>query len=134
MMRRVNTLVVAAAVALLTAALASAHDLSPKPERELVRIQGYRSPAPAGNQVDRELKLVVLGQPLPFAATEWRTFAFYEATGAPTPAEPAQISLQGERALLHRITSARPEQRITLLAERRPGSADLFVLTVDLCP
>ena len=58
MMRRVNTLVVAAA-ALLAAASASAHDLSPKPERELVRIQGYRSPAPAGNQVDRELKLVV---------------------------------------------------------------------------
>jgi hypothetical protein len=131
-MWRVSTLIVVAAA--FVPVVASAHDLSPKPERELVRIQGYRAPAPAGNQVDRELKLVVLGQPMQFAATEWRTFAFYDATGAPTPAEPTQMTLQGERALLHRITSARPEQRITVLAERRPGSADLFVLTVDLCP
>jgi hypothetical protein len=84
--------------------------------------------------VVREVTFLVLGQQLRFAATEWRSFAFFDPAGAPTPAEPAQLTLQGERPVLHRIASARPDQRITILAERRPGSPDMFVLTVDLCP
>ena len=102
--------------------------------RELVRIQGYKAPAPAGVDVSRELTLVVLGQQVRFAASEWRTFAFFDPTAMTPAPEPAQIMLQGERPLLHSITTARPDQRITILAEHRPGSADVFVLTVDLCP
>ena len=82
----------------------------------------------------REVALVVLGQPERFAASDWRTFAFFDPHAAPTPAEATQITLQGERSLLHAIVTARPDQRITILAERRPGSADAFVLTVDMCP
>jgi hypothetical protein len=123
----------ALAVALATTA-AGAHDLPPKVVRELVRIQGYRASAPQAAQVVRELPLVVLGQQMRFAATEWRVFAFHDQTAKPTLADSAQLTLQGERAQLHSIASARPDQRITILAERRSGSSDLFLLSVDLCP
>jgi len=117
----------------LAAAPAAAHNLTPQPVRELLRIQGYKAPAPHGTPAGREVVLIVLGQQVRFAASEWRTFAFFES-GQPTPAEPAQVALQGERPLLHSITAARSDQRITILAERRPGSPDVFVLAVDLCP
>jgi hypothetical protein len=113
---------------------AHAHETAPPQQvRELVRMQGYRTPAPQGSQVARELTLVALGRQVRFAATEWRVFAFNDPTTKPRP-DPPQVTLQGERALLYSITSARTDQRITVLAERRPGSADLFVLSVDLCP
>jgi hypothetical protein len=128
-------LVGAATLAVVFAAGAvAAHDVAPQPVRELLRIQGFKAPAPAGVTVDREVALVVLGQSVRFAATDWRTFAFFDPKAAPTPAEPPQVMLQGERALLHSIVAARPDQRVTILAERRPGSVDAFVLTVDLCP
>jgi hypothetical protein len=38
------------------------------------------------------------------------------------------------RDLLARYAAAGPEQTVTILAEHRPGSSDLFVLTLDLCP
>ena len=122
------------AVVVLTARAAVAHDVAPQPVRELIRMQGFKAPAPAGVQVAREVALVVLGQTVRFAASDWRTFAFFDPHAAPTPAEAPQVTLQGERSLLHSIVTARPDQRITILAERRPGSADAFVLTVDMCP
>jgi hypothetical protein len=98
----------AAALAIaLTAGPAAAHNPEPKVVRELVRTQGYRAPVPQGAQVVREVTLVVLGQQMRFAATEWRVFAFYDATGSPTPVEPAQLTLQGDRSELHPISSAR---------------------------
>jgi len=130
----------AAAVGLVAATLTfiatavAAHDLAPKSVRELVRAQGYKAPAPQGTVAAREIDVVVLGRQLRFVATEWRTFTTAEkAPPSPRP-EPSRVALQGERPLLHRVTSARPDQRITILAERRPGSSDLFVLAVDLCP
>jgi hypothetical protein len=128
--RRLGALV----LALTVVDPAIAHTFAPEPIRELVRIQGYRAPAPSGVQVDREVVFVVLGQPVRFAASEWRAFSFSDSAGKPPAPEPAQVMLQGERALLHRISSARPDQRVTLLVERRPGSVDVFVLAVDLCP
>jgi hypothetical protein len=123
---------------LLSAVLAgmpvAAHELPKHPVRELLRIQGFRAPAPAGVTVARELTVIVLGQPVRFAANEWRSFAFFDATGEPTPVEPATVTLQGERQLLRKVTTARPDQRITILAERRPGQVDLFVLSIDRCP
>ena len=77
---------------------------------------------------------VVLGQPVRFAVTEWRVFAFFDSSAQTPSPEPTQLLVQGERPMLHSITAARADQRITILAERRPGSADLFVLAVDLCP
>lgn len=126
-----------AGAALLLAAplIARGHDMSALTQRELVRLQGYRAPAPGGVEVERALKLVVLNETLNFAANEWRVFSLQEAKNAPrTPAEPEQLILQGERALLRRVVTAHADQRITILAERRPGGGDLFLLSVDLCP
>jgi hypothetical protein len=97
-------------------------------------MQGYRPAAPEGMPLAREMTLVVLGQQLRFAATDWRVYAFADTPDLPPREEPPQAMLQGDRAVLHGIIAARPDQQITVLAERRPGSADLFVLTVDLCP
>jgi hypothetical protein len=104
------------------------------PPPESARRQGYKAPAPSGVQVDREVVFTVLGQPIRFAANEWRAFSFSETPGRPPAPEPPQMALQGERALLRRISTARSDQRISLLAERRPGSVEVFVLAVDLCP
>jgi hypothetical protein len=114
------------------AAPAAAHNVAPQPVRELLRIQGYRAPAPAFVTDAHEVVLTVLGQPISFAATDWRSFVFAE--GAPPTSTPAPVTLQGDRPMLHAITMARTDQQITILAERRPGATDVFVLTVDLCP
>jgi hypothetical protein len=121
-------------VALLLATPAPAHTFKAHPVRELVRMQGYRAPAPQGVTTARDMTLIVLGQQLRFAATEWTVFAFADTPDLPPREEPPQAMLQGDRAVLRGITAARPDQLVTVLAERRPGSADLFVLSVDLCP
>ncbi len=132
--RQTRRCVAVAALVVCVAGPALAHNLQPKPVRELVRVQGYRAPAPQGVDVVRETTLIVLGQQLRFAASDWRVFIYADAPPAEAIPEPDQVTLQGDRALLHPITSARPDQQITILGERRPGSHDLFVLTVDVCP
>lgn len=133
-LRRGAPAVLSALAALLLAASVAAHDMSALTQRELVRVQGYRAPAPSGVEVERQLTLVVLGESLHFAANEWRVFTLQDAKDAPTPVEPPQIILQGDRALLRRVATAHADQRVTILAERRVGGADLFLLAVDLCP
>lgn len=117
------------------AAVAHGHPVPRQATRELVRIQGYRTAeSPAGTQ--RRLQLVALGAEQPFAATDWQVFGFSETapSAEPTAAASQRFALQGSRDDLARFAAARPEQRVTLLAEHRPGSADLFVLSLDLCP
>jgi len=119
---------------LLGAALvtpAAAHDVKAPAIREMVRLQGRlgdATPAPGGSK----LTLTVLGQRLAFTADEWRIFAF--AAMEQDTTLPSAPQLVGDRSLLRRVSTARPDQRVTILAERRPGSSDLFVLTVDRCP
>lgn len=124
--------VVTGLLALLVASSAPAHDVTSHAVRELVRIQGQPGTAaiPTGS---RQVTFVVLGQRLPFAASEWRVFAFADDQTAKQPEAP-EPRLVGDRSMLRRVSTARPDQRLTILAERRPGSADLFVLAVDRCP
>lgn len=121
----------AVAGALLSLPLvAAAHPQDPVQKRELVRLQGTLRPdaeAPAG-----KLTLLALGVGHPFAATDRRVFTLNNADEAGALAE--QYALQGPRNLLARFAAARPDQTITILAEHHPGSKDLFLLTVDLCP
>ena len=128
---RPATRAAAALLALLLAAPVVAHETASRAVRELIRIQGQLGTAtpPAGGH---QLTFVALGQRLPFTAAEWRVFAF--ADSAPAAPPPAAPQLVGDRSLLRRITTARPDQRLTVLAERRPGGTDLFVLAVDRCP
>jgi len=113
-----------------------AHSVAPQTTREIIRIQGYRTTeAPA--EMRRRVIRVALGKDHPFAATDWQVFGFSDEMPAAKPtAVPAsqRFSLQGSREDLMRFATARPEQRVTLLAEHRPGSLDLFLVALDLCP
>src|SRR5262245_17835327 len=122
--------VAALAAVLLLARTSAAHEPPPRtPVREFVRLQGTVRPdgdAPAGR-----LQLTVLGAAHAFAATAHDVYGLTpEATAPPG----TSYSLQGPRPLLARFAGARPDQTVTILAEHRPGSTDLFVLALDLCP
>lgn len=123
-------LVLAAALA-AAAPFAAAHEPPKVMVRELVRLQGFRrgeGDAPAGR-----MTLRAQGVEQPFAAIDRRAFAL-TAEGAEPPKVADRYTLQGPRPLLARFADARPDQTVTILAERRPGGADLFVITIDLCP
>jgi hypothetical protein len=127
--------------AMLLAAAVTAHGHTPPrmATRELVRIQGHLTKT-ADTGVQRHLVLTALGVDHPFAATDWQVFCFSDApppggaTPRATPPTAEHFVLQGSRELLSAFAAARPQQTVTLLAEHRPGSSDLFVLTLDFCP
>jgi hypothetical protein len=124
-------LAVALVLALACGGTAAAHPTAPT-GRELVRLQGHRADGPAGTGVT-SMTVAALGVDHPFAAADVRTFGFGDSARDVAPVG-ARVVLQGARDLLQRFTSARADQRVTILAERRAGATDLFVLTVDLCP
>lgn len=111
---------------------ARAHGPEPKAEREIVRLQGYRDARPEGAAVSAQITIDVFGVEHRFLVTDWQQLGLSEPAKGGKP--DARIALQGDRATLARIGDARPGQRITLLAERRLGSTDLFILALDLCP
>jgi hypothetical protein len=115
------------------AAPAAAHDVERTVNREIVRLQGHPSSddAPADGS---EIVLVVFGEEIRFRVGDWQVFAFTTAPEPPRAGAPARLTLEGDRATLARVAEARREQRLTLLAERRPGAAEVFVLALDVCP
>ena len=122
-----------AACLVVLAAPGAAHDVTRTAIRELVRVQGHLvSP---GEIVDGDTLVVeVNGRELRMRIVDRQVFIAVGAAGRPTTPEPARMVVRGERALLSRLADARPDQRITLLGERRPGGTELFVAAVDLCP
>lgn len=132
----------ALAVALAVAAPAAAHKPSRVTAREFVRLAGSfeaaaqaKATAAPADGAARVVTLTVQGRERRFATADWQVFALVsEEEDAAPPAEPERLTLQGPRDLLGRIAGARPEQRVSILAERRPGSGELFVLAADLCP
>jgi hypothetical protein len=116
----------------MTGSIAGAHPPPKTVTRELVRLRGARRPdgdAPAGR-----MTLRAQGTEHPFAAVERQAFALLENEAEEPPKVADRYTLQGPRELLNQFTTARPNQTITILAEHRPGSTDLFLLTLDLCP
>jgi hypothetical protein len=67
-----------------------------------------------------------------FSASDLRTFGFTDVPPVEPPAG-TRFTLQGPRDLLTRSAAAKADQIVTILAEHRPGSSDLFVLTLDIC-
>jgi hypothetical protein len=117
----------------LLAGAALAHPIQPNtPARELIRLQGHRADTKAGAGVTT-MQIAALGVDHPFAATDVRTFGFGGTSGDATPVG-AHVVLQGPRDQLYKFTTARADQLVTILAERRAGGTDLFLLTIDLCP
>jgi hypothetical protein len=122
----------AVACTVLFLGLAAAHPPPRAGTRELLRIQGHRG-AVAAPSTATPLVLAALGADYPFAAADLRTFGFADVP-PPEPPPGTRFTLQGARDLLVRFAGAKPDQTVTILAEHRPGSSDLFVLTLDLCP
>ncbi len=129
-MRAWRVVAAACAALLLAAGAGRAHPPPPPLQaRELIRLQGHRRPggaAPAGR-----LELTALGRAHVFAAT---VRAAYSLTAAEATTPATRYTLQGPRPLLARFADARPDQLVTILAEHRAGSVDLFLLALDLCP
>jgi hypothetical protein len=120
----------------LVASDAAAHKPPRVTARELVRLAGSFASAASGGEAGAPSMLVtVQGRERAFRTSDWRVFALVseEARDAPVPA-PARLTLQGPRELLARLASARAEQRVAVLGERRPGGGEVFVLALDLCP
>lgn len=112
---------------------AAAHDVPRTAVRELVRLQGYVAEAGAASSGDT-VELSVLGKSRTFRIHDRQVFIAVGAAGRPTEKEAQRIVVQGARELLAKIAGAGPDQRVTLLGERRPGSPEIFVAAVDLCP
>jgi hypothetical protein len=120
-------------LAVCLAASAAAHGPEPKVGREIVRLQGYRETPPPGLEIAAVTVLSILGKEHRFHLTARQTFRLAEEEAA-APGLEDRLVLQGERETLYRIAAARPDQRVTILADHRRGGRDLFVLAVDLCP
>jgi hypothetical protein len=113
---------------------ATAHEVRPVLKREIVRIQGFRGSPPGQTPGARQVTMLAAGTESRFAITEWQTFGVEDTPHAPTPVEHDRYALQAAPNVLSRFTAARPAQRVTIFAERRPGGSDLFILALDLCP
>ena len=111
-----------------------AHEPQRLNAREIVRLAGTFGDAPAGVKNVRDVAVTVQGRERTLHASDWQVYALVVDQNAPVAPAPDRVTLQGTREDLARIANARPEQRVALLAERRPGMSELFLLAVDLCP
>jgi hypothetical protein len=111
--------------------LASAHPQTPRVLREIVRLQGYLGDPPPGVASSGEMTLVVFSERHRLRVTDWQVFGTSDV--APSEECPSELRLQGDRAQLAGIASL-AGRRITLLGERRPGSGEVFLLALDVCP
>lgn len=120
-------------VLLVPSSPVEAHRLKTPPAREVIRLQGFRAaPDPSKGVADRLMTLVVMGEPLSFHVSEWLRI---DISGAgPEERAPTTLLLQGPPETLFRLRNACADQRVTILAERRRGSSEAFVLALDLCP
>ena len=116
------------------AGAARAHEPQRLNAREIVRLAGTFGDPPAGVKSVRDVAVTVQGRERTLHASDWQVYALVVDQNAPVAPAPDRVTLQGTREDLARIANARPEQRVALLAERRPGMAELFLLAVDLCP
>jgi len=111
-----------------------AHEPSRMRTREIVRLAGWFAPPPDGTAAVRTVKIRAQGKERTLHATAWEVYALVADQQEQVATAPDDVSLQGSRADLGAVAGARPEQRVSLLAERRPGTAELFLLSVELCP
>jgi hypothetical protein len=131
-----RTAIALATLLLLGLPPAYAHGPERRAARELVRLQGYVGAEPTGAEGEYEVTVTARGVDHRFRVTEWRRFVLGDPppTAAAPERAPARLVLQADFEVLSRLAKARADQLLTLLAERRAGSSDLFVLTLDRCP
>jgi hypothetical protein len=131
---RLTAVLAALAAVALGAGGGYAHEPQRLTAREIVRLAGTFGELATGTKPVRDVAVTVQGRERTLHASDWQVYALVVDRNAPVSPPPARVTLQGTRADLGRIADARPEQRIAVLAERRPGNAELFLLAVDLCP
>jgi len=119
---------------LVAASAGLAHPPTAAAPRELVRLQGHLGTSAPDEKIVREVVLGALGKDKRFFASEWRRFALSDQPAIKLEQERPRFDVRGSRADLARLAAARPDQLVTILAEQRPGSADLFLIALDLCP
>lgn len=124
--------VLAAVLVLLASTGAVAHDAPRTAIRELVRLQGHvlEEGTPPEGEV---ITVSVNGKALAFRVDERQVFIAVGAAATSTTAPPTEVVVRGQRELLARLANATPEQRVTLLGERRPGASEIFLAAVDVC-
>lgn len=136
--RSVVTVVAVTVLAALTGALrpasSDAHEPSRMRTREIVRLAGWFGVPPAGASVVREVAVTAQGKARTLHATDWQVYALVAEQKEQVAPAPESVVLQGARADIAAVAGARPEQRVSILAERRPGVGELFLLAVELCP
>ena len=123
---------VATWMAILGSTDVAAHDAPRTAVREMVRLQGYRV-EPGVDASDTIVSLRVQDEVLRFRIEDRQIFVAVAASGRISAPEPRDLTLRGPRELLARVRGAGPEQRVTLLGERRPGGRELFLAAVDVC-
>jgi len=124
---------VVVALVVISAPAALAHDTPRTAVREIVRLQGHFEVEPAAGTGD-VVELSVLGKARSFRVGDRQVFITVGAAGLVGSGDPRRIVVRGARELLVRLAAATPEQLVTLLGERRPGSSEVFLAAVDLCP
>lgn len=124
---------VLAAFLVLFASTGIARSSETRSARSFVRLQGHSVASPAEALAPDEMVLSARGVEHRFRVTDRRRFELGQAMVPPTR-ERDRLTLQGDFDVLARFAKARPDQQMTILGEQRPGSGDLFILTLDLCP
>ena len=132
--RGLHVVLAALAGVALAAGGVRAHEPQRLSAREIVRLAGTFGELPAGTKPVRDVAVTVQGRERTLHASDWQVYALVVDQNAPVAPAPDRVTLQGTREDLARIANARPDQRVSLLAERRPGMGELFLLAVDLCP
>ena len=120
-------------LALLLASGLHAHEMKPR-GREIVRLQGHVAPEGSEQPAADTVTISILGQRHQLRAASWRLFRLAGDADDDESGRPATVTLHGDRATLRRLAAARADQVVTILAERRSGATDLFLLTLDFCP
>jgi hypothetical protein len=130
----VAAVVVAFVAGTLRPATVHAHEPSRMRTREIVRLAGWFGPPPPGASVAREVAVSAQGKARTLHATDWQVYALVAEQKEQVAPAPESVVLQGARADIAAVAGARPDQRVSILAERRPGTGELFLLAVELCP
>lgn len=104
----------------------------PRAAREIVRVQGtvHAIGLACTNEITT---LDILNRNIQFCASETRRIAVTTTDVSPNHTFPTRYSVQGERSELARILAAKAGERLTILAEWRPGRSDLFLIALDVC-
>ena len=105
-------------------------------EANLIRLEGYLGPPRRGAKATADLRLTHAGKEYRFQATQLRVLTGKRRSStlaADAGAHPSFL-LRGADAMVQRLDSARPGDRIVVIGYQRPESHDLLVAEITIAP